>query len=223
MDLIKYSLIYQRSNFAAAEALGGTAMGGRGKTSVAKIRNGAGGATFSLSGESAYTHQGARERGLGCVGETDGEDPKIASGGRSGSQGDPNVDGCAQASAWSHATATTSPRCAFDWFASRLGQLEAPLVALQEGVSPINKNDMIMHSMKFSKTTAPHVIEHGRQVLQRIEDFCGVFLSLCGVAFDLAKLTVYGPTRACALVAFIGEMLIEGVHSVMDTLARQGF
>ena len=199
-------------------------MGGRGKTSAAKIRSGAGEATSSLSGESAFTHQGARERELGCVGETNGEDPQMARGGRSGSQGDPSVDGCAQARVWSHSAATTSPRCAFDWFAHRLGQLEAPLVALEEeGMTPLHKNDMIMHSMKFSKTTAPHVIGRGGQMLRRIEDFCGVFLSLCDVASDVVELTIYGPARACALVHFIGEMLIEGVYSVIDTLARQGF
>ena len=68
-------------------------MGGRGKTSTAKIRNGAGEATSSLSGESAFTHQGAREKEMGCVGETDGKDPQMARGGRSGSQGDPTSMG----------------------------------------------------------------------------------------------------------------------------------
>ena len=198
-------------------------MGGRGKTSAAKIRNGAGEATSSLSGESAFTQQGAREKGLGCVGETNGEDPKMASGGRSGSQGDPSVDGCAQARVWSHATATTSPRCAFGWCASRIGELETPLVALEERVVPMKENEMIMHTLKFSKTTAPHIIGRGGRMLRRIEDFCGVFLSLSDVSSDVVELTIYGPTRGCALVQFIGEMLIEGVYSVMDTFARHGF
>ena len=198
-------------------------MGGRGKTSAAKIRNGAGEATSSLSGESAFTQQGAREKGLGCVGETNGEDPKMASGGRSGSQGDPSVDGCAQARVWSHATATTSPRCAFGWCASRIGEIETPLVALEERVVPMKENEMIMHTMKFSQTTAPHVIGRGGRMLRRIEDFCGVFLSLSDVSSDVVELDIYGPTRGCALVQFIGEMLIEGVYSVMDTLARHGF
>ena len=50
-------------------------MGRREKTSAAKIRNVTGEATSSLSGESVFTHQGAREREMGCVGETDGKDP----------------------------------------------------------------------------------------------------------------------------------------------------
>ena len=124
--LREYSLTYQRLKFAAAEGLGGTAMGGHGKTSTAKIRNGAGEATSYLSGESACTHQGAREREMGCVGETDGEDPKIARGGRSGSQGDPNIDGCVQARVWSHSAATTSPRCAFGWFVAALESVKLP-------------------------------------------------------------------------------------------------
>ena len=45
---------------------------GRGKIFAAKIRNGMGEATSSLNGESAHTQHGARERGLECVGETDG-------------------------------------------------------------------------------------------------------------------------------------------------------
>ena len=147
----------------------------------------------------------------------------MASGGRSGSQGDPSVDGCAQARVWSHAAANTLPRCAFDWFSSRLGELEAPLVALEEGVAPINKNDMIMYSIKFSKTIAPHVIGRGGQMLRRIEDFCGDFLSLLDVASDMVELTIYGSSRVGTLVQFIGDMLLEGVYSVIDTLARQGF
>ena len=90
-------------------------------------------------------------------------------------------------------------------------------------MTPFNKNDTIMHSMKFSKTTAPHIIGRGGQMLQRIEDFCGGVFSLCDVASDVVELTIYGPTRACALVHFIGELLIEGVYSVINTLARQGF
>ena len=136
-------------------------MGRREKTSAAKIRDGAGEATSSLSGESASTHQGAWKRGMGCVGGIDGEDPKMASGGRSGSQGDPNVDGCAQARLWSHAKATTSPRCAFRWFASRLSERQAPLAVVDEGEAPIGDDEMIRHSINFFKSTAPHVIGRG--------------------------------------------------------------
>ena len=87
----------------------------------------------------------------------------------------------------------------------------------------MKENDMIMHSLKFSKTTVPHVIGRGGRMLRRIEDFCGVFLSLSDVSCDVVELDIYGPTRGCALVQFIGEMLLEGIYSVMDTLARQGF
>ena len=60
-------------------------------------------------------------------------------------------------------------------------------------------------------------------MLRRIEDFCGVFLSLFDVSSDMVELAIYGPSRGCALVQFIGEMLIEGVYFVMDTLACQRF
>ena len=198
-------------------------MGRREKTSAAKIRNGAGEATSSLSGESVFTHQGARERELGCVGETDGKDPQMARGGRSGSQGDPNVDGCAQARVWSNAAATTSPRCAFGWFLGRLRERQAPLAVVDEGEAPIGDDEMIRHSMSFFKSTAPHIIGRGGRMLRRIEDFCGVFLSLSDVSSDTVSLTMYGSMRGCALAQCIGEMLTEGIYSVIDTLARHGF
>ena len=198
-------------------------MGRREKTSAEKIRDGAGAASSSLSGESAYTHQGAKDGAVGGVGGSNGQDPKMASGKRFRSSEATSVPGGDQGRLWSHATATTSPRCAFGWVASRLGEIEAPLVALEERVVPMKENDMIMHTLKFSKTTAPHVIGRGGRMLRRIEDFCGVFLSLSDVSSDVVALDIYGPTRGCALVQFIGEMLIEGIYSIMDTLARQGF
>ena len=198
-------------------------MGRREKTSAEKIRDGAGAASSSLSGESAYTHQGAKDGAVGGVGGSNGQDPKMASGKRFRSSEATSVPGGDQGRLWSHATATTSPRCAFGWVASRLEEIEAPLVALEERVVPIKENDMIMHTLKFSKTTVPHIIGRGGRMLRRIEDFCGVFLSLSDVSSDVVELTIYGPTRGCALVQFIGEMLIEGIYSIMDTLARQGF
>ena len=198
-------------------------MGGRQKTSAAKIRDGAGEASSSLSGESASTHQGARDGTAGCVGGTNGPTPQMASGGRSGSSRAANVDGCDPARVWTHSAATTSPRCAFGWVANRLGELKAPLVVVDEGEAPIRENEMIMHSLHFCKTVAPHVIGRGGRMLRRIEDFCGVFLSLYDVSSETVELTIYGSSRGCALVNFIGEMLIEGVYSVIDTLARQGF
>ena len=61
-------------------------------TSVVKIRDDGSAASSSLSGKSAGTHQGAKDRTTRCVGVTNGEDPKMASGGRSGFQGDPCAD-----------------------------------------------------------------------------------------------------------------------------------
>ena len=206
--------------FAALKGVGGPAMGRREKTSPEKIRDGAGAASSSLSGESAHTHQGAKGGVVGCIGGSNGQDPKMANGERSGSCGATSAHRGDQARLWSHATASTSPRCAFGWVASRLGEIEAPLVALEERVVPMNKNDMIMHTLKFSKTTAPLIIGRGGRMLRRIENFCGVFLSLSDVSCDVVELTIYGPSRGCALVQFIGEMLIEGIYSVMDTLAR---
>ena len=54
--------------FAAAEVLGGTGMGGCGKTSAGKILDGAGETTSSLNGDSIYTHHVTRKGGFRCVG-----------------------------------------------------------------------------------------------------------------------------------------------------------
>ena len=112
----------------ALEGVGGTTMGRHEKTSVKKIRNGAGSASSSLNGESAYTHHGAKDRVAGCVGGINGRAPKTASRGRFGSCGAASIDCCDQARVWSHAEATNSPRSVFRWFSSRLEELEAPLV-----------------------------------------------------------------------------------------------
>ena len=97
------------------------------------------------------------------------------------------------------------------------------MVAVEEGEAPIPENAMIMHSMKFFKMTAPHVIGRGGRMLRRIEDFCGVFLSLSDVSSEMVELTAYGPSRGCAFVQSIGNMLIEGVYSMLETLAHQEF
>ena len=47
-------------------------MGRREKTSAEKIRDGAGAESSSLSGESAYTHQGAKDGAVGGVGGSNG-------------------------------------------------------------------------------------------------------------------------------------------------------
>ena len=167
-------------------------MGRREKASADKIRDGAGVASSSLSGESAYTYKGAKDGAAGCVGGTNGQAPKMAVGARSGSCGATHGDWCDQARVWSHAEATTSPRCTFTWFASRLKELEAPLVVVEEGEAPITDNDIIMHRITFFKMTAPHIIGRGGRMLRRIEDFCGVFLSLSDVSSETVELTVYG-------------------------------
>ena len=110
-----------------------------------------------------------------------------------------------------------------DGLLAALKELEAPLVVVEEGEAPITENDIIMHRITFFKITAPHIIGRGGRMLRRIEDFCGVFLSLSDVSSEMVEVTIYGTSRGCAMVQFIKDMLIEGVYSVIDTLARHGF
>ena len=72
-------------------------------------------------------------------------------------------------------------------------------MVVDEGDAPIGDEEMIRHSMTFFKSTAPHVIGRGGRMLHRIEDFCGVFLSLSDVSSDMVMLTIYGSMRGCAL------------------------
>ena len=197
-------------------------MGRHEKTSALKILDVAGEASSSWSGESVTTHQGARNRAVECDGGTNGQAPQMASGRRSGSQGDPNVDGCAQARVWSNATATNSPRCPFRWFVGHLRDHQAPLAVVDEGEAPIGDDEMIRHSMIFFKSIAPMSLDVVGECCAELRTFVGgLFLS--DVSFNMVMLTIYGSTRGCALAQCIGEMLTEGVHSVIDTLACQGF
>ena len=111
-----------------------------------------------------------------------------------------NVDWCDQVRVWSHAEAITSPFYIIKWFASHLYGLQAPLVAVGEGETPIAENDIIPHRTEFFKSTASHVVGYGGEMLQIIEDFCVVFLSLVRVSSEIINFTVYGRSRCCALV-----------------------
>lgn len=60
----------------------------------------------------------------------------------------------------SHSTATTSPHCTFRSFASWLGELQVPLVAIEEGVASLNNDDIIVQKTN-SSGRLPYVIGHG--------------------------------------------------------------
>lgn len=147
------------------------------------------------------------------VGETNGQ---MATGGRSGSQGAISIDGCNQRRSWSHVEATTPPRCAFGSFPSRLGESQALLEILVEREAPISDNGLIMHTMKLFKTIAIHSIGCCGRMLLEIEDSYGIFLYLSDVFSDVVQLTIYRPSRCCALVPFIGETLIEVCESHLE-------
>ena len=68
------------------------------------------------------------------------------------------------------------------------------------GKAPIAENDIIAHRTEFFKSTASHIVGYGGKMLQIIEDFCVVFLSLARVSSEMVNFTVYGRSRCCALV-----------------------
>ena len=139
-------------------------------------------------------------------------------GGRFGPQAATSTNGCSQICMWSRVATTILPCCVAGYSVSNLGELQMPLVVLKEVEEPIIDNNMSMQTMELFKTTTPMSLGIGW--LSQIEDFCIVSLSFSDSYSDMVYVTIYGPSRGRPLVQFIGGMLIEGVYSVINMLAR---
>ena len=196
-------------------------MGRREKTSAAKIRDGAGVAGSSLSGESAYTHQGAKDGKAGCVGglaagrveafersaDLGSADGELRGDDQSGRQG-------------SHRLAGPSPRCAFGWVHKRINEIQLALLADFEG--PITLDTVVTHFANVGKHGIGHFIGKKGRNLHKIEGFCGAFLTLNDSETEVEVL-MWGPLQACALVQFIAEAYNNGFYSVIDSLGSLDF
>lgn len=96
------------------------------------------------------------------------------------------------------------------------------VAAEEEEVAPSNENERIMQKNKFFKTIAPlsfGLVGACYAVLKVLM----AFFFLSDVSSDTVELIIYGNSGGFAVVQFFTEMIIKGVHSRMDKLARQRF
>ena len=196
-------------------------MGGRAKRSAAKIRDDAGAASFSLSGESVCTLQGVEDGVEGCVGgleawraqasgrfaDLGSADGELRGEDQSGRQG-------------SHREAGPSPRCALGWVYDRINKIELALVEDVEG--PTTLETVVTHCATVGKFGVGHFIGKKGRNLRKIERFCGAFLILNDSETEV-EILMWGPVRACALVQFIAEAFNLGFYSIMDSLSSLSF
>ena len=206
---------------AAAEGVGGTAMGRRAKTSGAKIRDDAGAASFSPSGESVCTLQGVEDGVEGCVGgleqgqaQASGRFPDLGSA-------DGQLRGADQSGRQgSHRAAGPSPRCALGWVYERINNIGLELLADIEG--PTTLDTVVTHFATIGKSGIGHFIGKKGHMLRKIERFCGVFLILNDSETEV-EILMWGPVRACALAQFVAEAFNLGFYSIVDSLSSLSF
>ena len=196
-------------------------MGGRAKTSAAKIRDDAGAASFSLSGESGCTYQGVEDGIAGCVGGL--EQGQAQASGRFADLG--SADGQFRGDdhsgrQGSHRAAGPSPRCALGWVYNRINEMELALLEDIEG--PITSDSVVTHCATIGKSGIGHFIGKKGHMLHKIERFCGVFLILNDSETEV-EILMWGLVRACALAQFIAEAFNLGFYSIVDSLSCLSF
>ena len=205
-------------------------MGRTGKRPEEKIQGGEGAPRPSESAASSFTAQGvdesAQQGRVGGGGPSHQQMPKSASADscprtipRSSADGRADGD-----RVHSHGQASTSPRCGFKWVSQHLQQ------ALEErrrwddssAEGGFDENHHCLHCVQIEKGSARHVIGTKGRMLQKIEDFCGVFIFLTDYE-DCCEVYLVGLPAACILGAFIIEMLNQGYYSIMESLIRHGW
>ena len=193
-------------------------MGRREKASAAKIRDGAGVASSSLSGESACTQQGAKDGTAGCVGGLEAGRVKAPSGFADlGSADGEFQGGDHNARQGTHRTAGPSPRCALGWVSKKIKDLEVSILEEFEE-EPLTSESIIFHNASLSKVEVGRFIGKKGRCLRKIERFCGVFLTLNDYETEV-EILMWGPLRACALAHFVVEAFENGFYSIVDSLS----
>ena len=196
-------------------------MGGRARTSAAKIRNDAGAASFSRSGESGCTLQGVEDGGVGCAGGLEAGQAQASGGFADLGSADGELGGEDQSGRQgSHRAAGPSPRCALGWVYDRIHKIELALVDDVEG--PTTLETVVTHCATVGKLGVGHFIGKKGRNLRKIERFCGAFLILNDFETEV-EILMWGPVRACALVQFVAEAFNLGFYSIVDSLSSLSF
>ena len=193
-------------------------MGRRAKTSAEKIRNGAGAASSSLSGESVCTHQGAKDGMAGCVGGLEARRVKAPSGFADLGSADGEFQGAEHsARQGTHRTAGPSPRCALEWVLKKIKDIEVSILE-EYKEEPLTRDSIIFHNASLSKHEVGRFIGKKGRCLRKIECFCGVFFTLSDYETEV-EILMWGPLRACALAQFVVEAFENGFYSIVDSLS----
>ena len=124
----------------------------------------------------------------------------------------------------SHGQASTSPRCGLEWVSLHLQEaLEEKRrwddSTVEGGFDDKHYN---VHCVEIERGSIRHVIGVRGRMLKKIEDFCGVFITLQDYE-DSCEVYLFGLPYACILGAFIIEMLDKGYYSIIESLIRHGW
>ena len=184
-----------------------------------------------LSGTSTSTREGPWKRrggsGMGFSGNhhlqipksTDGDlqDPRPQKASTGQAQGDERVD--------SHSTASPSPRCGFGWLHAHLeqGVEEWRERVTIKGENWVNDAHYRSSFIRVPRGALPRIIGHGGRMIQRLEQVCGVFVSVVDTATPQSLITFVGAPHSILLAEFAVDMLNMGYFSVVESLHRAGF
>ena len=128
----------------------------------------------------------------------------------------------------SHHKATTSPRCGFKWLEDKLKEDKERWMMddQNETNEQIDEfNDYVWHYRyhKVPRSHLRHIIGRGGRMLQKLENFLGVFAFVREKADNRPEIVLVGQRHTVVLGEFIINMLVMGHYTIMDSLARAGF
>ena len=128
----------------------------------------------------------------------------------------------------SHSKATTSTRCGFQWLETKLKrEKEAWMLNDQNEVDePIDEfNDYTWHYKHkvVPRCRLPHIIGRGGRMLQKLENFLGVFAFIREQADQDPKIVLVGERHSILLGEFIVDMIVVGHFGIMESLVNAGF
>ena len=119
----------------------------------------------------------------------------------------------------SHQQAGPSPLCTWSWVEA---QLNRKMEVYYECIGLTNIL-FLDWSVKLPRSTVCHIVGKRGHTLQRIEDFCGVFVALRDIDEEQSEVLLWGPPEGVALADFVVQALKKGLHSILDSLGRIGF
>ena len=124
-----------------------------------------------------------------------------------------------------HATASTSPRCGFQWLESYLAkELDNwRQDELEQSDWGFGENGLHYRYKDVASSRLPHIIGRGGRMLRKIEHFSGAFVFILDHGDNVAQVVFAGPPRACLWAKFCVSMIEEGNFSIMESLASHGF